>query len=379
MAARAVIPGSGVVAGEFDVSGLVLAYPHRLGGHCGSGAQRDLLAWAGLGWNGPPSEGLTFTLSGALDFSYLRSSELRPPLYLVGRGSDLETDLPTRLGATVDARSTDDPELGWKWVTNEIDSGRPVMAWADIAELPYLRVKLRMSRHDIVVIGYDDDAEIAHVVDNDREQTQLVPYAALARARASTSFPVPTRHTTFLIEWPEGLPPLRNVAADAFRQIASTMADPVVSRGGARPVRPPDCRECVRSPRISIDGGPPSARGLSTRFCATSRLSSRRPAPAAGFSAGCSPKDASRSPLRSAAPRFCSPQVRREPVLSCGLRLRPKQCGPIWTPRSAYTPSAGSRTASSTRRPTFVVRSRWRPLPSIGRPRFAEVHSDSGM
>lgn len=232
MAARAVIPGSGVVAGEFDVSGLVLAYPHRLGGHCGSGAQRDLLAWAGLGWNGPPSEGLTFTLSGALDFSYLRSSELRPPLYLVGRGSDLETDLPTRLGATVDARSTDDPELGWKWVTNEIDSGRPVMAWADIAELPYLRVKLRMSRHDIVVIGYDDDAEIAHVVDNDREQTQLVPYAALARARASTSFPVPTRHTTFLIEWPEGLPPLRNVAADAFRQIASTMADPVVSRGG---------------------------------------------------------------------------------------------------------------------------------------------------
>ena len=33
-------------------------YPHRMGGHCGSGALRDLLEWAGLGWDGPPGEGL---------------------------------------------------------------------------------------------------------------------------------------------------------------------------------------------------------------------------------------------------------------------------------------------------------------------------------
>ncbi|MFA6574914.1 MAG: BtrH N-terminal domain-containing protein [Nocardioides sp.] len=34
-----------------------------------------------------------------------------------------------------------------------MEGGRPVRLWADIAELPYLRVKLSMSRHDIVVIG----------------------------------------------------------------------------------------------------------------------------------------------------------------------------------------------------------------------------------
>ena len=59
-------------------------------------------------------------------------------------------------------------------------------------ELPYLNVRLQMSWHDIVVIGYDA-ARNAYVVDNDRAEVQEVPYAALARARASGAFPVPTR------------------------------------------------------------------------------------------------------------------------------------------------------------------------------------------
>ena len=41
----------------------VVTYPHRRGGHCGSGAMRDLLEWAGLGWDGPPEEGLVLALS----------------------------------------------------------------------------------------------------------------------------------------------------------------------------------------------------------------------------------------------------------------------------------------------------------------------------
>src|SRR3546814_11317805 len=70
----------------------VVEYPHRRGGHCGSGAMRDLLEWAGLGWEGPPDEGLVFALSGALDLSYVMDAALMPPVYLVGRGGDLETD-----------------------------------------------------------------------------------------------------------------------------------------------------------------------------------------------------------------------------------------------------------------------------------------------
>ncbi|WP_284533832.1 BtrH N-terminal domain-containing protein [Nocardioides sp. T2.26MG-1] len=195
---------------------VLLDYPHRQAGHCGSGALRDLMEWAGLGWDEVPSEALVFGMGGGLGFTYLRVPDLTPPIYFVGRSSDLEVDLLARLGAEVDVRGTDDPEAGWGWVRRELQQGRPVLMWADIAELPYLNVRLQMSRHDIVVIGYDDDTETAFVVDNDRAEVQEVPYEALARARASRSFPVPTRHTTYFVNWPQILPDLRPTAASAL-------------------------------------------------------------------------------------------------------------------------------------------------------------------
>lgn len=202
---------------------VLLDYSHRRAGHCGSGALRDLIEWAGLGWDGPPQEGLVFALGGSLGFAYLRVPGMVPPIYVVGRGGDLELDLLRRLGADVDFRQSDDPILGWRWVVEELDAGRPVMLWADIAKLPYLRVRLQMSRHDIVVVGYDDDHGIAFVVDNDRDDIQEVPYEALAAARCSTGFPVPTRHATFAARWPHSLPDLGVIAAEAFAASAHSM------------------------------------------------------------------------------------------------------------------------------------------------------------
>lgn len=187
---------------------------------------RDLLHWNGLGWDGPPDEGLVFTLGGALGLSYLRSADLTPPVYLVGRGGDFELDLPRRLGGEADTDTTDDPALGWEWVRDEIDAGRPALVWGDIGELPYLRVQLSMSRHDIVVIGYDLDAEVALVVDNDRSDVQQVPLVALARARSSVAFPQPTRHCIYRITWPTRLPDLAETAASAFEQSATNMRRP---------------------------------------------------------------------------------------------------------------------------------------------------------
>ncbi|MGB5149185.1 MAG: BtrH N-terminal domain-containing protein [Mycobacterium sp.] len=205
-----------------------IPYPHRRGGHCGSGALRDLTEWAGLGWEAEePSEGLVFTLGGALDFSYVRSTQLFPQVYLVGRGNDLEQDYLTRVGAKFVVQSTDDPDAGWAFVTDEIDKGRPVMVWADIGELPYLRVRLHMSRHDIVIVGYDDEQRVAYVVDNDRDTTQLVSYENLRRARSSVGFPTPTRHTTFHVDWPDRVPELRPIACAALAASAAFM------RGGA--------------------------------------------------------------------------------------------------------------------------------------------------
>lgn len=181
------------------------------------------MEWAGLGWNEVPGEGLVFGMGGGLGFTYLRVPGLAPPIYLVGRSSDLEGDLLARLGAEVEVRDTDDPATGWDWVRRELQQGRPVLLWADIAELPYLNVRLQMSRHDIVVVGYDEDTETAFVVDNDRLEVQEVPYEALARARASRSFPVPTRHTTYLVKWPQHLPDLHCTAASALAASVANM------------------------------------------------------------------------------------------------------------------------------------------------------------
>lgn len=209
-------------------------YRHQLAGHCGSGALRDLIEWAGLGWDGPPSEGLVFGLGGGLAFMYLRVPGLTPPVYAVGRDADLELDLCERLGIDVEERQTDEPDLAWRWVTGELEGRRPVMIHADIARLPYLRVRLSNTRHDIVVIGYDDDRGVAWVVDNDREDVQEVPLDALARARSSTGFPDPARHATYPMRFPDALPELLDVARDAaaasvrnLRQGAGVLFDPL--------------------------------------------------------------------------------------------------------------------------------------------------------
>ncbi|GAB3673862.1 BtrH N-terminal domain-containing protein [Saccharopolyspora sp. NPDC049426] len=206
---------------------IISDYPHQVAGHCGSGALRDLMHWAQLSYDETPlDEGTVFGLGGELGFTYLRHPAMRPPIYLVGRGPDLTGGFTRRLGITATQHATDDPDEGWAWVREELDHGYPVLCWADIAHLPYLRVRLSMSRHDIVITGYDDHTRTATVIDNDRADPQPVPYDALARARSSTGFPAPTRHTGYRLRYPTHLPPLANTAADACHAAARGLRNP---------------------------------------------------------------------------------------------------------------------------------------------------------
>ncbi|WP_207946305.1 BtrH N-terminal domain-containing protein [Actinomadura sp. 7K507] len=207
-------------------------YPHRSGGHCGSASLRDLLEWAGLGWDGPPDEGLVFGLAAGLDFQYFVTPWLSPPFYLQGRHLSLERDLCARLGIGFDAVQTDDPEEGWAQLAAQLDAGRPVLAWADISELPYLRVTMSNTFHDVVITGYDLDAGIAFIADNDRADIQSVPLQTLARARDSMGFPAPNRHATFPLNFPTELPALLPAARDAAGTAVTAL------RTGDRPADP---------------------------------------------------------------------------------------------------------------------------------------------
>lgn len=201
-----------------------VSFPHRRAGHCGSGALRDLLEHHGLDYgDGPLSEGMVFGLAGGLGFFYAESTAFTPPFYLVGRTADLERDIATNLEAELEVRETDDAELGWSWVADELAAGRPVMVWADIAKLEYLRVKMSNTRHDILIVGHDPESDMAWVADNDREELQACSLKSLAAARTSSGFPGPNRNTTFLYTWPEALPHLRTATRRAVAQAVTNM------------------------------------------------------------------------------------------------------------------------------------------------------------
>jgi hypothetical protein len=77
---------------------------------------------------------------------------------------------------------------------------------ADIRHLDYLRVQMQNTMHGIVVTGYDEAEAVAFIADNDRDEIQRCSLDALARARGSDGFPRPTRHSTWLIDFPAALP-----------------------------------------------------------------------------------------------------------------------------------------------------------------------------
>jgi hypothetical protein len=201
--------------------------PHRRAGHCGSGALRDLLEFHELSWTADPlSEGMVFGLGAGLGFAYVELPEREPPIYLVGRTAGLERDICEHLDIALDLRQTDDPAEGWAMLREALDAGRPTMVWADIQHLEYLRVKLQMTMHDIVVTGYDEAEGVAFIADNDRDEIQRCSLPALARARNSQAFPGPNRHATWLMDFPAALP-------DPARAVRGALAGAIENmRGG---------------------------------------------------------------------------------------------------------------------------------------------------
>src|SRR3954469_16124442 len=204
----------------------VAHFPHRMSGHCGSGAFRDLLEFHGLSWEGEPlSEAMVFGLSGGIGCFYYELGAMDPPLYLGGPTGAVGRVVCDRLGIDLDLRRTDDGDEAWRWLREELDAGYPTMVNADIQELDYLRVKLSYTMHDIVVTGYDEAEAVALIADNDREEIQRCALESLARARGSQGFPGPSHHATWVMRFPGELPdPIVSVKR-ALRQAAANMRD----------------------------------------------------------------------------------------------------------------------------------------------------------
>ncbi len=180
---------------------------HERGGHCTSSALRDLLRFHGLAWGSRPlSEGMVFGLAGGLGFGFAELPDAEPPIYLIGRSAFLDRNALAALGADATLVQTDDADEGWALLRDELDAGRPALIWADVRELDYLDAKLSNTVHAVVACGYDLGTGTATLLDNDRDDAQVVTLECLARARSSQGFPGPNRHALWQVRYPEALP-----------------------------------------------------------------------------------------------------------------------------------------------------------------------------
>lgn len=157
-------------------------YRHLPSQHCASGALRNLLFhYCALDL----SEEAVFGLGSGIDCIYLSGLKSEPAVVVFGRTATLEQDVGQALG--VDYREVIEPDdrAAWEIVRREVAAGRPTMLAGDIFYLDYRKFKVHFPGHRFVLVGYDDEKEIAYLMDRTTLDPQPCSYAALARSRNS--------------------------------------------------------------------------------------------------------------------------------------------------------------------------------------------------
>src|SRR3954471_15103952 len=148
---------------------------HRKGLHCGSTAMGDALREGGLDL---PEE-LVFGLGAGLGFSlWSGDTALTPPQagrFFVGRSATFERDLCEALGAALEQEHFATAEQALQRIEELGAQGRLPLAYADLAELPYLGARGHWYGHLIAVAG-------GRVWDNQFEEPQEIARHQLLRA-----------------------------------------------------------------------------------------------------------------------------------------------------------------------------------------------------
>jgi hypothetical protein len=203
-----------------DIAGFV----HTTGLHCGTSAVQRLLQFYGH----PLSEAMCLGLGQGLDFIYVADPAMNPTHWWMGRGGLLEADAFAALGVACRIRTTADDDEAWRWVKAEIDAGRPALIGADIRWLDYYNSQTHFAGHRILLVGYDEEKQIARISDNEFPALQELPLAGLRRARRAAGPPFELENDWFDVQVPAQLTPL----PDAARASIAAMARRMVSDRG---------------------------------------------------------------------------------------------------------------------------------------------------
>lgn len=160
-------------------------YRNRPGEHCGSAAMRNLIHHH---CRLDLSEAVVFGLGSGIDFLLFEGHEYEPGVLTFGRSATMETDVAAALGIDYRERPESDDDLAWERVREEVAAGRPTMLSGDIFYLDYRDYKVHFPAHRFVLVGFDDDEEIAYVADRVDVEPQPCSYGALRTARNPESF-----------------------------------------------------------------------------------------------------------------------------------------------------------------------------------------------
>ena len=164
---------------------LIENYRNIPGEHCGSTAMRNLLFY----YRGVElSEEEVFGLGAGADCVLIESESVVPGVLLFGRGATLERDVAEALGVDYREQVEFDDEKAWRVVRDEVQAGRPTMLSGDVLYLDYRDFKVHFPGHRFVLVGFDDEREVALVADRLDVEIQECSYAALARSRNPKDF-----------------------------------------------------------------------------------------------------------------------------------------------------------------------------------------------
>jgi hypothetical protein len=159
---------------------LIEGYRIYPGDHCGSAAMRGLLHhYCGL----ELPESAVFGLGAGLDGVYLSAPDMDPAVMTFGRTASMEADIGRALGVDYREQPEPDDALAWELVREEVIAGRPTMLTGDILYLDYREYKVHFPAHRFVLLGFDDEKEIAWIADRIRSEPEACSYGALIESR----------------------------------------------------------------------------------------------------------------------------------------------------------------------------------------------------
>lgn len=174
------------------------------GKHCITNSLKQIFHFYGY----PMSEEMLFGIGEGLDFTYIN---LAAAPMVSGRSKIMafEETLSHRFGIKIKVKQNKDYNKIFAKTKQMIDTGHPVLAYADMPYLEYFGMEKNnhFGGHSIVLFGYDDESRCFYVSDRDHsaypirtpngainEDYHLVPYSQIETARSSVHRPFPANN-----------------------------------------------------------------------------------------------------------------------------------------------------------------------------------------